>query len=280
MKMGPKLQSTKYLYDFLYVDKTRVSSYLSQLNTEGSITNLSTQSSTVMQKDHSDQSDASVNAALAKGSLSQTEKDSKTVSRMIQKQFDPQWVLPVTVLDGLDEQEYIQKEIQSARIGQIVLVTGKLFLVDTRGIKELWKPILGYTKKQNRTIKKKTHKDQELEIGAQYLQNAPHMIQSMLVTNNENKIWFILNPDFMSIPAEEIAMKYGTHISGEWYCLGVLDIKKNDHSTEDNVPKIVGEMDDLTFALKTANFELKKLLGCPLDSNAITPIMVFRKIEQ
>jgi hypothetical protein len=118
--------------DFLYHDARRVGSFLAQFDDAGHLQGL-TESETVAKRVKRSwklsvggsipEAGASGEAAIERGPA---EGGSKTNERV----YDPFWTNALTLLDYLEVNGLIQRDIWQARIGQFVLVKGNLIVLD------------------------------------------------------------------------------------------------------------------------------------------------------
>src|SRR5436305_1846102 len=106
------------VYDFLYVDARRIAVFLSQFEQYGHLTSLT--------RTVSETSSASggVSVVAAKLDTAASEQSSQT------RQFDPQWLVPLAFLDKADQRGMIVRDLGDARIGQLVLISGRLAMFD------------------------------------------------------------------------------------------------------------------------------------------------------
>src|SRR4051794_34309148 len=110
------------VFDFLYIDSCRIALFLSQFSQYGHLTSLTrtrTESAT---------SSGALDIKLAK--IDGSESESSTLNR----QFDAQWVAPLSFLDQARQRGMI-KALTDGRIGNLVIVDGELEIRDLTIIK-------------------------------------------------------------------------------------------------------------------------------------------------
>lgn len=116
------------LYDFLYIDKARVSALYAQLFPQGTITTVKT----------TDQAGSADDSGVS-GSIPQIFKAETKIltsaSEGIERMFDATWVVPLEVLNQLGASGRLQRSFATAHPGSIVLLPGYLRLLDYAGLK-------------------------------------------------------------------------------------------------------------------------------------------------
>jgi hypothetical protein len=99
---GPESENS--IYDFIYVDHQRVALFLSQFDQSGKLTGLTRSVREVHQK--------TLSAGVDKLVVAKRESESSATEEM-QREFDPQWVLPLTLLDALEDEQLIHRDIST-----------------------------------------------------------------------------------------------------------------------------------------------------------------------
>lgn len=127
-------QNTGSVFDFLYNDSRRVSSYLAQMDDNGLLTGI-TQSENVT-KNAKRGVNLSANILGNGGGIEITPKEGG--SEASERVYDPFWANARYLLDVLDERKMIHRDLASAPIGSIVLISGKMSVVDLGLLKEVW----------------------------------------------------------------------------------------------------------------------------------------------
>jgi hypothetical protein len=124
--MARGLEQGDSVYDFLYVDARRIAVFLSQFNQYGHLTLLTRAAS------ETSSTSGGVNVVAAKLDTGASEQTSQT------RQFDPQWLAPLSFLDQANERGMIFRDLVQARIGQLVLVSGRLAMFDLGVMRDAW----------------------------------------------------------------------------------------------------------------------------------------------
>lgn len=212
--------------------------------------------------------------------------ESVTDAEGVERQFDPLWTTPIAVMNRLDELGFIKRSINEARIGQLILVSGYMQILDIRMLKELWPTVLTEAKKQAEAVQhgsrqprkasgKSTTVDAEIKAMSEGLRHLPHSLQMHLLTN-EGILWATLNPDQMIVSAEDFLLKHGSAVPGEWYLLCVVD----SFAPMNAIP-IWGDLpiSDLAKAMMGAAEQIRIQFGRPSGTVAVTPLSIFRAIS-
>ena len=129
--MGQEELYTNSVFDFLYSDTRRVKSWVAQLYPDGVLASHSRTSQTGESKGNEISCEidaAGVNALVAdakvKGSAKAASKTDESQSSSHSKSFDASWSLELDLLDKLDDLGMINRDISSASIGSLILVSG------------------------------------------------------------------------------------------------------------------------------------------------------------
>lgn len=200
-------QSGNSVRDFLYHDVRRIASFLAQFHTYGVLQQVkateavgrSGASKTVISGDVGVPMVAKGTATMD-GTVTEEERDSA------EHVYDPLWTNAQALLDYLSERGMIIRDLSSARIGQFVLVSGKLATFDLGILREAWKmpaikAVIGkelskstanepHNRAERRTAR---HKPQtgvfsEAESALALLGLLPHTIQAT-IRSEDHTIW-------------------------------------------------------------------------------------------
>lgn len=277
MRAESDLQGKNSVYDFLYHDVHRIGSFLSQFDPNGHLQS-STRSNSLSQN-RSASEDKSLTGrlpAIAEGKTTNSHSNSEINKNDSSKTYDPLWQNSLALLDYLEQNNLINRDLHKSRIGQFVLISGKLFMFDMEYMQELiQKPTLkksfidGYIAgRVNR--KEAMH---EASVVLDVLATLPGSIQCRLLGNGFST-WSTLQTSGLSLSADDLLLKHGTCIGGEWYMLGILD------AIPDN-----GSQVDLSFlplmqkGLADFSSSIRPEFGRSSDYFGITPLLVFREVS-
>lgn len=270
--MAQDSQNIDSLYDFLYLDRGRLSAFMAQVFDDGVLT----------ASKKTEQTADAVNGAFEAGipTIMKGSGNSQTTNTVSQEmQFDASWTLPLNVLDGLSHHGFIQRGLASARIGQLRLVCGTVSVLDIKLLQQMWMPMIdmflkemlppGSTSKQTGAMKA-----QYKSIGA-IVERLPQAVQMYLTELDGDKAWMTLNNEFMIVNPDELALKHGGYIAGEWHVLGVVDaVPDYDQTYRGELPE------GMTSAMITMLDAVRQVVGRPAESYGMTPILIFRQINK
>ncbi|EDV0529158.1 hypothetical protein NY70_005022 [Salmonella enterica subsp. enterica] len=276
--MEQESQGTDLLYDFLYIDTRRASTLITQLYAPGVVSSIKHISS----EEESKQKSGGVDVKVANGAFSVEE----AINRTQEKLFDASWSLPINLLDKLSESNLIENGITDSKLGKLVLIKGNISFFDIsflqKSIPFMGKLLLG--KAPSKPNHKKTKpEDLQLVDGltlgmvSSLLDIVPDTLQIDFIDDNKNNIWMTIDKKNFTINPDDMVLKYGSKIPGEWYALGVVDAlpEANDVNNEDD-DEICNHLKD---GLKQILRGIKETAGRTNNSYGMTPLILFRKIE-
>ncbi|WP_434033684.1 hypothetical protein [Cupriavidus sp. a3] len=277
--MASDSQSTEYLCDFAYLDRNRAALYFSQLNPEsGAPTQVK------RTEKHGGTDGDKLTVGIPKLIATEFAGNSQ-FERSLEGQFDPTWLLPIEAMQKLDELNYISTNLEEARIGGLALLTGRMRIIDIRFLKELWPFVGEMVTKQvaealpnggNHKIKQQflAAKKKENDLMASVIAKMPHALQATFYVDDK-QLWTTLPPENMLINPEDLALKHGAEIAGEWHLLGVIDALP-----EDSLPQpIPGEQLDLEDGMINILNAMRTFMGRKSSAFGVTPIAIFRTIK-
>jgi hypothetical protein len=295
MARGPEPGDS--VYDFLYVDARRIAVFLSQFNQYGHLTSLTRAVS------ETSSTSGGVNVVAAKLDTGASEQTSQT------RQFDPQWLAPLSFLDQANERGMIVRDLVQARIGQLVLVSGRLAMFDLGVMRDAWnikaikdallqqasnealaspdaqQPRPSSRERQRLQRERKANAEKDMEIGFEMVKLLPHAIQCS-VRAEENEVWSSLRDDNLIIPASEILIKHGHVVAGDWNIVGILDALPDEAvPTIENNPEqfVTNAMAAISLGalwqfIATLAPIARTALGRPASSFGMTPLLIFREV--
>ncbi|MGP1571861.1 MAG: DUF6414 family protein [Moraxella sp.] len=275
----------KSLYDFFYLDNTKIEYLYAQLNGSGTLTQLKK----TYKKTDAHLMEATVGIPTVTGGKIGSQNTADTSS---EQQYDTKAIMPRDIIDRLDELGFIGRDLVADNLGRLILLKGHLSVVDVDMFKQLIQPALNfYINDLNHQIKAssgpvkqalqseladiKRIKNDMIEL----IKGVPFAIQGRFLsktkTNQEDyhNVWMTLNRDELIGDTNDLNFKHGLFVSGEWYLLGVLDaLPYDDFSYQYNSNQFNGMIEHIITSLKEA-------AGRPKESFGITPIAIFRNIE-
>jgi hypothetical protein len=222
------------VYDILYADAKRIGLLLSQFGSEGVLTELTRATNT------SSETGGGIDIKIVKGDQKEGEKSELT------RRFDPQWLIPLIFLR--ETQSMLVGDITKARIGQFVLMSGALTILDLSILRLLWDvpfvqssiaagaksedmtAITALTRHDRRAARARGSAASTKNPALEYVQNIlnvvkvmPHGILANLVDKYKREFWCSLREDALIVPSSDLMLKHGTTMSGEWSAVGILD---------------------------------------------------------
>lgn len=292
-------RTTDSVFDFLYHDGRRIASLLAQFDPSGHLTQLSQGKSASKGRDSSSSADGSASVpGIAKYENRNQETITRSHEEEVMRVYDPTWSNARTLLDVLDEKGLIQRQIEDAHIGQIVLVSGKLSILDLGMVQQMWR--LDWVQSQirqgaeqdasleapraerRRAQKAKgkqapTQEDSLIDALINMIQLMPHAIQANLV--GDVRTWFTLQQSGLTSDPSELTLKHGSSIPGDWYALGFMDARPDSFSMNSAEQLPTGKTDDLVAGVaKSLVPVVRGFFGRPAEAFSITPLLIFRQV--
>lgn len=282
--MAPELQNTEYLYDIFYADKKRLITYLSQIDPNGVLTSL--------KLTDNDTNNGSTNIKLKAAVIGSDMYESSSVSQGFERVFDPAAVIPITVMNALDEKGFIGRDITRSSIGSLILSSGFLRIKDLSQAAEMWplmersipEKALKGNNPDGTPLNPKAQREYAAELRKTMggiFKSMEHPIQAEFRTDN-GFLWSTLNSDCLFSSIADISLKHGSVIAGHWHVLGILDCFSsqseglNRSAAEKAWTSLSGES-HITDVLHDVFSSVRTMFGRPDSAIGITPLIIFRK---
>ncbi len=115
-RISPAVPESAEIYDFLYVDRARVSALYAQLLPQGILTSVKT----TAQQSFSDDRNVGSDIKILKAETKSSDSGSEGIERM----FDASWSIPLEVLRCLQSRSLVLDSLRGANLGSIVLAEG------------------------------------------------------------------------------------------------------------------------------------------------------------
>ena len=259
------------VYDFLYIDTRRIALFLSQFGQYGHLTSL-TRTAT-----ETTSSGSGVNIHIAKIDGSATNQTTQT------RQFDPQWMAPLSFLDQAGKRGMIIRGLAGARIGHLVLTTGALRIVDATFMKEAWTlPTIAKAIRAGHTQKGPKPPVNPIDIVMDLLKVLPHPVQAQL-DGDGFSVWCGLSPENLLVSPSDLMLKHATHIAGEWNVLGILDAEPDRLDPGDALASVGAVASSPTERIVATAIEAlapiaRTILGRQPSAHGVTPMLIFRQV--
>lgn len=303
------------VFDFLYCDTRRIGSFLAQFDDAGHLQQVIQRESVVKGVKRGVEIGVGGGATLAgtggSGNLSFKRGPSDEGSEGSERLYDPLWTNARAFLDYLAEKNIIERDLTKAHMGQFVLVSGALEIRDLKLIQKALTVIKGVrlqqeppknqdTRHRSKNWHEKHQPEQKLgqeaaasQAGIEFLALLPHAVHAVLKMDCSS-VWCSLQPESLVGSSDDIFLKHGVGIPGEWHILGILDALPDVQATKDpteqfaNAQKAMSEVgDNAAITLATKGFGAfidgiapfaRMLLGRQSGSYGMTPLLIFRKV--
>lgn len=271
--MVQELHDIKSIFDFLYLDNTKIKSFYAQLTGVGALTNIkeNDELSTIQNKDAGIGVPPVASAKIA---------HQESVKRAGERLYDAIPTMPREMINKLDELGFIERELSEKTAGRLVLLQGKLTITDMgtlNGSMESLANIHIFQSTQGLNVEERDKASAEMRYFYQVMIDAmktmPYALEATLFVNNSS-VWMTLNRDEMVGNPHDINLKHGNILFGDYYVLGVLDAIPND---EENLP--IAITNEFRNGIRDVVNELRTLIGRNPESYGITPIAIFRVIR-
>jgi hypothetical protein len=299
------------VFDFIYHDARRIASFLSQFDDNGHLTSIKQTESVSLGVTRGKSFGINGSLPALGGAGVQVQVGPGETGREgLERAYDPIWANALELLDVLDANNMIQRDLHSARIGQFVLSRGSLAFTDLNLFQSMWKipvfqkiivdGIVGSPSQEapepfapNRHERRKGPDKSRgssgkptvpTEIAAlmELLPLMPHGGRMTLIeAQNLDVLWAPVSEGCMVSPISELTLKHGQRIAGEWQVLGILDaLPENGNTSPSPIDMLLSIGTDSTLA--NAAFSLmgpmREIFGRPPMAYGITPLLAFREV--
>ncbi|EKZ5661560.1 hypothetical protein REX01_000691 [Klebsiella aerogenes] len=275
MNVGHESQNTDSLYDFLYVDSDRASNLITQLYAPGVMTSIKR----ISTEGEKSLKGGGFDVKIAKGNVSVED----AITHTQEKLFDASWALPINLLDKLSELDLINIGIDRQKLGKIVLIRGKISFFDISFFSKSM-PFISRVLTASSQPQKKKINPENLEISEgltfgmmkDLLDIIPNTLQVDFIDNQGNNIWMTIDRENFTINPDDMALKYGGGIPGEWFVLGLVDALPNYMYNDDGDLEL--PLNPIKDGLKEMLSGIQEMAGRSSSAYGMTPIILFRKI--
>ncbi len=301
-------QSTGSVYDFLYNDSRRVGSYLAQLDENGMLTEI--RQGEQVSKGSKRGFNLSGSVLGTGGGLEVTPKEGGAESS--ERVYDPFWANALYLMDTLDERGMIHRDLGTAPIGGIVLISGQMSVIDLGLLKEMWalpgirKLMLkgiglhdsstkqaGSNRHERRAAGKQAvdrkPTDENTDNAVLMLELMPVLPHSMnvLVFDGQRDTWANLKEEHLIGNGSDLVLKHGVSVPGQWQILGILDAQPDEGGQADvaansrvdftdpgrqKFSSLAGQMAVIMSPI------VRIMLGRAGSHYGVTPLLIFREV--
>jgi hypothetical protein len=273
------------VFDFIYVDHRRLGLYLAQFSEFGNLTNL------VRSVRASDSREFGADIKVVKGG---TKAEQVTG---IEKHYDAQWAAPLTFLDEVQGRDMLKTEVENARIGDLMILPGRLNLVDLQIFARSFEAMAGATASATRTENRKERRAAQNRTKREEISTIPSPASAgdslsfkilasldqplmMLFQTEQNRFWSTIDPTCVIGGSTHLHLKYGATIGGDWHMIGILDCLPGDGGSDiTQTGRICGDgINTFNSAIQSVIRELRIIMGRPGDCYGITPLIIMREV--
>jgi hypothetical protein len=297
------------VYDIIYSDTRRLSSLLSQFSDDGVVTELTRQDETA----HSNKAGLSIKVLSGDTSSSGREAKSQKIDpqwllpllfldeaeHLIERDIAEASIGSLILITGkliLTDVRILQKlwsapsakkvllqqmkDAQKATAAAVATASGESD-ISNRATRRA----AGKAGKASANTASETN---EAELLIEMLPLLPHSPQINLVSP-DHVAWATIEPDSVLGSVEDLMLKHGAKIAGSWSIVGILDARpfetRDDEDYDDfiNVDEHIrtGMFQDNLWKIATElAAPARQALGRPFGSYGVTPLVIFREIEQ
>lgn len=270
-----KQQTTKSIYDFIYLDLDRIHSYYAQLM--DGVPNQKTSSSRE-QKNHNYKATAGPRDILHMAG----EKGS-SIEESLDQLMDMHHVLPRDMINLLDRHELISKKLAASNLGRLVMVQGLINFADFETLSKNSDVATEYaqvdgefTDDEKKNVKNVIKIIKAYPIGVQ----ATMQIKS----STTQHAWMALDKKYLTSAHLVSALKHDMLSSEEFIVLGILDAIPDKFVTDESKDlerfrESLVNAKPFFDALFSMSGTYKELIGRPNDFYGITPVSIFRVMK-
>lgn len=253
------------IYDFIYLDTTRLTSYLAQLDDDGIL--LSIKKTRQLTEEQKSLNSVGYNATKTAA------ENNETLGKQAERHYDSSSTALYSVIDRMDELGFIKRTIAESSIGQLLLCSGTITFQDIRMMRNLWDPIMKLALSEQGQGKNKAHKTKEIELFKTLVSATPHALL-MTLMSDDNLLWSSLEEAHLKINSDDITLKHGACFSGQWHVLGILDAKPD----EEIMPTKRSTNNEIFDGMMDVANAIRQFLGRPSQAYGIMPIAIFRTV--
>lgn len=266
----------KTLIDFLYIDKEKIDSLISQLH-EGTLrsvkrTNGTSQSSSDLQERYTEGSGSGGLPAIANGSFKGSHKSANMKSgktnNCFEENYDPYHSIILNLLTDLDI--YVITDIpEPQNPSQLVLIESQIIIRNF----EILQKTIPLMKKKPKLFGLNTNKNssdyQFFDMLSSFIELMPLSTDLELILKNGQSITGALKESNLLTKFDDILRSTGNILPGTWYTLGIIDQTPNNCI-------ISTEFNNFKTAMDAMYSAIRDMYSPP--SICITPILIFRNI--
>lgn len=270
-----KQQTTKSIYDFIYLDLDRIHSYYAQLM--DGIPNQRTSSSRE-QKTFAHKATAGPRDIVH---YEGRQEDSREES--LEQLMDMHHVLPRDMINLLDEHKLISKKLAANNLGRLVMIQGLINFADFETLSKNSDLAIDYARVDGAVFSPEEEKNVTSLI--KIIESYPIGVQATMQVKSATTqhAWMALDKKYLTSAHLVSALKHEILSSEEFMVLGILDAIPNKFV--DDSEDLNGFKDNLINAkpffeaLFAMSGAYKDIIGRPDEYYGITPVSIFRVMK-
>ena len=288
------------VFDFLYQDVARIGSYLAQLTPAGHVVGLKQTRAEERAEQVVGKASVTGNVAIAKATADLTGQTGTIDRSQLERQIDPLWANAIELLNLLETNGLINRDISTARIGKFFLASGTLAIIDPSQLKVVWDvpelrkmledgvasgisettfhPEVSRSLTRNQNM---GHKQKQTSIAKTLIKtflSLPTLIHARMADSAGNLFSAGLKEDGLSGSTTELFLANGLIIPGTWNILGVIDSFPGGFLSDDDATAVKLEIQgSLLTGLLHATQSIIRQAGRPENAYGMTPLLIFRE---
>lgn len=270
-----KQQTTKSIYDFIYLDLDRIHSYYAQLM--DGVPNQKTSSSR-------EQKNITHKATAGPRDFAHYEgrkEDNKEES--LEQLMDMHHVLPRDMINLLDQHQLISKKLAANNLGKLVMIQGLINFADFETLSKNSDVAIEYARVDGTDFSADEEKNVKNII--KIIEAYPIGVQATMQVKSATTqhAWMALDKKYLTSAHLVSALKHEILSSEEFIVLGILDAIPDKFV--DDSEDLDGFRDNLVNAkpffeaLFSMSGAYKELIGRPDEFYGITPVSIFRVMK-
>lgn len=275
-----KQQTTKSIYDFIYLDLDRIHSYYAQL-----------MDGVPNQKTSSNREQKTMAHKLTTGPRDILHYDGRKEDineESLEQLMDMHHVLPRDMINLLDEHCLISKNLAANNLGKLVMIKGLINFSDFETLTKNSDVAINYLKEsfEENGGKISTKQETDMKNIISVINAYPIGVQATMQVKSSTTqhAWMALDKKYLTSAHLVSALKHKTLSSEEFMVLGILDaipdkFIKDESEEMDGFKSSLINAKPLFDALFSMSASYKELIGRPDAFYGITPISIFRVMK-
>lgn len=271
-----KQQTTKSIYDFIYLDLDRIHSYYAQL-----------MDGVPNQKTSSNREQKTLTNKITTGPRDIVHYDGRkedTKEESLEQLMDMHHVLPRDMINLLDEHCLISKNLAANNLGKLVMIKGLINFSDFETLGKNSDAAMDSLKSEGGQLSTKEEADMKTVFSV--IKAYPIDVQATMQIKNITiqHAWMALDKKYLTSAHLVSALKHKTLSSEEFIVLGILDaipdkFVKDESEDLAKFKRTLTNAKPFFQALFSMSDAYKEIIGRPDDFYGITPVSIFRVMK-